>query len=114
MKNSITDCWGRESISHVELNMIQLDSCIFKCWLTDNEGRRYDKEDGYQEYIGGILATPNKDSIEFFTKRVVEGGNEGLSPLLTLIKTNKNYFIYSLLTSPPHNGIVEMPLQKLE
>lgn len=112
--NDVIDGWGRESTSHVELNMIKPDSCIFKSWLADNKGKRYGKDDNYQEYIGGIFATPNNDSIEFFTKRIIEGGNEHLSPLLTLIKKKNGYFISSFITSPPHNGIVEMPLEKIK
>ncbi|OCA77450.1 hypothetical protein BBI01_03065 [Chryseobacterium artocarpi] len=112
--SDIIDGWGRESIHYAELDIIQPDSCVFKSWLADNNGNRYNKNDNYQEYIGGILATTHKDSIEFFTKRIVEGGNEGLSPLLTLIKRKNEYFIYSFLTSPPHNGIMEMPIQKIK
>lgn len=112
-ENDVIDGWGRESISYAELNMVNPDSCIFKSWLADSKGKRYSKDDNYQEYIGGIYATANKDSIEFFTKKIVEGGNEDLSPLLTLIKRKNEYFISSFLTSPPHNGIIEMPLQKI-
>lgn len=110
----VTDGWGRESISYAELDIIKPDSCIFKGWLTNTNGIRYIKDDGYFEYIGGIYATVNKDSIEFFTKRVIEGGNEDLSPLLTLIKRKNEYFISSFITSPTHNGIIEMPLQKIK
>ncbi|MDM1557256.1 hypothetical protein HX126_22140 [Chryseobacterium indologenes] len=112
--NDVIDGWGRESISYAELNMVNPDSCIFKSWLADNKGKRYGKDDNYQEYIGGIFATTNKDSIEFFTKRIIEGGNENLSPLLILIKRKNEYFISSFITSPPHNGIIEMPLQKIQ
>ncbi|WP_250255089.1 hypothetical protein [Chryseobacterium sp. Marseille-Q3244] len=112
--NDVIDGWGRESISYAGLNMIKPDSCIFKSWLADNKGKRYNKDDNYQEYIGGIFATANKDSIEFFIKRIIEGGNENLSPLLTLIKRKNKYFISSFLTSPPHNGIIEMPMQKIK
>ncbi|WP_336963373.1 hypothetical protein [Chryseobacterium contaminans] len=66
--NDVIDGWGRESTSHAELNMIKPDSCIFKSWLADNKGKRYGKHDNYQEYIGGIFATPNNDSIEFLPK----------------------------------------------
>lgn len=52
--------------------------------------------------------------ILLLTKRIIEGGNYNLSPLLTLIKRKDGYFIYSFLTSPPHNGIVEMPIQKIK
>ncbi|MDM1557254.1 MULTISPECIES: hypothetical protein [Chryseobacterium] len=93
--------------------MIKPDSCIFKSWGVDNKGKRHNKDGNYQEYIGGIYATANKDSIEFFTKRIVEGGNEDLSPLLTVIKRKNEYFISSFLTSPPHNGIIQMSLQKI-
>lgn len=54
--------------------MIRPDSCTFKSWLADHKGKRYHKDDNYQEYIGGIYATISKDSIEFFTKRIIEGG----------------------------------------
>lgn len=112
--DGIIDGWGRESIFYAELNMIKPDSCIFKSWLADSNGKRYNKNDNYQEYIGGIYATTNKDSIEFFTKRIIVGGNKDLSPLLTLTKNNKEYFIHSLITSPPHNGVIEMPIEKLK
>lgn len=105
---------GTSSDLIVNVNLIKPDSCIFKSWLSNNKGKRYTKDDNYQEYIGGIFATTNRDSIEFFTKRIIEGGNENLSPLLTLIKRKNEYFIYSFLTSPPHNGIVEMPIQKIK
>ncbi|REC61505.1 hypothetical protein DRF65_15035 [Chryseobacterium pennae] len=49
--------------------LIKPDSCIFKSWLADNKRKRYSKDDNYQEYIGGIFATANKDSIEFFYKK---------------------------------------------
>lgn len=114
MENDVTDGWGRESVSYIELNMIKPDSCIFKSWLADHKGKRYSKDDNYREYFGGIYATANKDSIEFFTKRIIVGGNQELAPLLTLTKNNKDYFIYSFLTSPPHNGIIQMPLEKSE
>lgn len=105
---------GRESTVFSELILIKPDSCIFKSWLADTNGKRYNEDDNYQEFIGGIYATSNRDSIEFYTKRVVSGGNNSLSPLLTLTKKNKNHFIYSLITSPPHNGIIEIPIEKLK
>lgn len=106
------DGWGRESISFSELSLIQPDSCVFKSWLADSRGQRYLTDDNYQEYVGGILATNDKDSIEFYTKKVVSGSNGSLSPLLSFTKTNKNYFIYSFITSPPNNGIIKMPIEK--
>ncbi len=113
-QENLTDGWGRESISFSEILLIKPDSCVFKSWLTDEGGVRYKKDDNYQEYVGGIYATANKDSIEFYTKSVVSGGNNSISPLLILIRSNENYFIYSLITSPPHNGIVEMPIKKIK
>lgn len=107
------DSWGRESISFSELTLIKPDSCIFKSWLSDEKGKRYEENDNYQEYIGEIYATPNKDSIEFYTKRVISGGNNSLSPLLTLTRIEENYFIYSLITSPPNNGVVKTTIIKL-
>ncbi|KMQ69267.1 hypothetical protein ACM39_04005 [Chryseobacterium sp. FH2] len=111
-QEDLTDAWGRESTSFSELTLIKPDSCIFKSWLADSKGKRYVKDDNYQEFIGGILATSSKDSIEFYTRKVVIGENNSLSPLLTLIKKNESYFVYSLITSPPHNGVVEMPIEK--
>jgi hypothetical protein len=108
------DALGRESTSFSELILIKPDSCIFKCWLADKEGRKYCNNDNYQEYIGGILATSNRDSIEFYTKRVVKGGNNSLSPLLTLTRNNCNYLIYSYITSPPNNGIIAISIKKLK
>ncbi|WP_146941065.1 hypothetical protein [Chryseobacterium hagamense] len=108
------DGWGRESTSLSQLILIKPDSCIFKSWLEDSDGKRYKKNDNYQEFIGGILATASKDSIEFYTKRVVAGSNNSLSPLFALSKNNKNYLIYSLLTSPPHNGIIGMTIIKVK
>lgn len=108
------DGWGRESVLFSELTLIKPDSCVFKNWLTDSKGKRYSKDDNYQEYIGAIIATPSKDSIEFYTKKVVNRGNNSLSPLLTLTKKNKTYYIYSLITSPTHNGVVEIPIEKQE
>ncbi len=106
------DGWERESTSFSELKLIAPDSCIFKSWLADERGNRYVKNDNYQEYIGGILATSDKDSIEFYTKRIVRGGNNSLSPLLSLTKSSNNYFIYSIITSPPNNGIIKMSIEK--
>lgn len=97
----------------INILLIKPDSCVFKSWLADEGGLRYKKDDNYQEYVGGIYATANKDSIEFYTKRVVSGGNNSLSPLLTLIRSNEDYFIYSLITSPPNNGIVRISIKKL-
>lgn len=77
------DGWGRESTSFSQLILIKPDSCIFKSWLVDGDGKRYKEDNNYQEFIGGILATASKDSIEFYTKRVTRGGNDSLSPLLT-------------------------------
>ena len=94
-QENLTDGWGRESIFFSEILLIKPDSCVFKSWLADEDGLRYKKDDNYQEYVGGIYATANKDSIEFYTKRVVSGGNNSLSPLLTLIRSNEDYFIYS-------------------
>lgn len=94
------------------MTLIKPDSCVFKSWIADENGKRYIKNDNYKEIIGGILATTNKDSIEFYSKRVISGENNTLSPLLTLTKNGKNYFIYSFITSPPSNGIVEMPIDK--
>lgn len=113
-QESVMDGYGRESISFSELYMIRPDSCILKSWLSDEEGNRYKQNDNYQEYIGGIYATENKDSIEFYTKKVIVGGNNSLSPLLTLSKNGRNFFIYSLLTSPSHNGIVKMEILKVK
>lgn len=112
-QENLTDGWGRESIFFSEILLIKPDSCVFKSWLADEDGLRYKKDDNYQEYVGGIYATANKDSIEFYTKRVVSGGNNSLSPLLTLIRSNEDYFIYSLITSPPNNGIVRISIKKL-
>lgn len=106
------DAWGRESILFAELNLIKPDASVFKTWLADSNGKRYSSNDNYQEYIGAILATPRKDSVVFYTQEVVSGGNGALSPLLILTKENEHYFIYSLITSPPHNGIVQVPIEK--
>ncbi|WP_149205768.1 hypothetical protein [Flavobacterium johnsoniae] len=111
-QDSQLDSWGRESVLIAELTLIKPDSCVFKSWIADENGKRYIKNDNYKEIIGGILATTNKDSIEFYSKRVISGENNTLSPLLTLTKNGKNYFIYSFITSPPSNGIVEMPIDK--
>ena len=100
-KNQL-DGWGRESNVISELYLITPDSVIFKSWLTDSNGLKYTENDNYQEFIGGVLATSRKDSIEFYTKRIVSGGNNSLSPLLTLTKKNNNYFVYSQLFSPNH------------
>ena len=108
------DGWGRESIAVSELILIKPDSCIFKTWLTDERGIRYAEDDNYQEFIGGILATKSKDSIEFYTKKVVVGGNNNLSPLLSVSRSGNNFSIYSLITSPPNNGIIPMPLIKMK
>jgi len=113
-ENDRIDRWGSESIFFSELTLIKPDSCIFKSWLADTNGKRYTKDDNYQEVIGGILATTDKDSIEFYTKKVIAGGNQSLSPLLTLKRKNNNYYIYSLITSPPNNGIVEIAIQKIK
>jgi len=113
-KDSNLDSWERESIFFSELNLIKPDSCIFKSWLADENGKRYIKDDNYQEFVGGILATQNKDSIEFYTKRVVSGGNNSLSPLLILTEENKKHFIYSLITSPANNGIIKIPIEKVK
>lgn len=107
------DGWGRESIAFSELILLKPDSCIFRNWLADKDGIRYEDDDNYQEYIGGILATNSKDSIEIYTKRVITGGNNSLSPLLTLSKKGNSYYIYSLITSTPNNGLIKMPLKKL-
>jgi hypothetical protein len=111
-QDSQLDGWGRESILIAELTLIKPDSCVFKSWIADENGKRYIKNDNYKEIVGGILATTNKDSIEFYSKRVIKGENNTLSPLLTLTKNGKNHFIYSFITSPPNNGIVEMPIDK--
>lgn len=111
-QEGIIDGWGRESISFSELYLIKPDSCVFKSWLADENGKKYKENDNYQEIIGGIYATEKKDSIEFYTKIIVAGGNNSISPLLTLVKNKKNYSIYSLLTSPANNGIVKMEVIK--
>ena len=113
-QNGQMDGWGRESIAVSELILIKPDSCIFKTWLTDERGIRYAEDDNYQEFIGGILATKSKDSIEFYTKRVVVGGNNNLSPLLSVSRSGNNFSIYSLITSPPNNGMMAMPLIKIK
>lgn len=113
-QNDQIDGWGRESIAVSELILIKPDSCVFKTWLTDERGIRYAENDNYQEFIGGILATKSKDSIEFYTKRVVVGGNNNLSPLLSVSSSGNNFSIYSLITSPPNNGIIAMPLIKVK
>lgn len=113
-QNSQMDGWGRESIAVSELILIKPDSCIFKTWLTDERGIRYAEDDNYQEFIGGILATKSKDSIEFYTKRVVVGGNNNLSPLLSVFRSGNNFSIYSLITSPPNNSMTAMPLIKIK
>ena len=113
-QNGQMDGWGRESIAVSELILIKPESCIFKTWLTDERGIRYAEDDNYQEVIGGILATKSKDSIEFYTKRVVVGGNNNLSPLLSVSRSGNNFSIYSLITSPPNNGMMAMPLIKIK
>ena len=115
IKDIGTDAWDRESISKTEVNLIKPDSCIFRFWLEDTEGRRYEKDDNYTEIQGVILPTLNRDSIEFITKKILSGnGNQSISPLLSITKEGENYFIYSIITSPPHNGLVKMPIQKVE
>lgn len=112
-QEKLTDGWGRESISFSELILIKPDSCVFKSWLADEDGLRYKKDDNYQEYVGGIYATADIDSIEFYTKKILSGGNNSLSPLLSLKRNNKDYFIYSLITSPPNNGIIRVSIKKM-
>lgn len=106
------DGWGRESTSISELLLIKPDSCVFKSWLTDEKGKRYSENDNFQEYLGVIYATMNKDSIEFYTKKVIVGGNNSLSPLLTITKDYKDFYVYSIITSPPNNGIIKMKIDK--
>ncbi len=86
VEENLLDGWGRESNVISELYLIAPDNVIFKSWLTDSNGYKYTENDNYQEFLGGILATSSKDSIEFYTKKVVSGGNNSLSPLLTLTK----------------------------
>lgn len=112
-QENLIDGWGRESISFSELYLIKPDSCIFKSWLADEDGKKYKQDDNYLEILGGIYSTEKKDSIEFYTKRVVSGGNNSLSPLLTLTTHNNSFFIYSMITSPPNNGVVKMAVKKL-
>ncbi|MGV0964673.1 hypothetical protein [Empedobacter falsenii] len=97
-KNKL-DGWGRESNVISELYLITPDSVIFKSWLTDSNGLKYTENDNYQEFIGGVLATSRKDSIEFYTKRIVSGGNNSLSPLLTVIKKQQLSYLQSITLS---------------
>jgi len=111
-QSDLIDGWGRESTSISELDLIKPDSCIFKSWLADANGKRYNKNDNYQEIIGSIYATTHKDSVEFYTKRIIAGSDNSFSPFLSLVRNNLDYSIYSFFTSPPHNGIIKMPINK--
>lgn len=54
----------------------------------------------------------NKDSIEFYTKRVITGGNNSLSPLLSITKDYGGFYVYSIITSPTNNGIIKTEIEK--
>ncbi|MEC5395841.1 hypothetical protein [Bergeyella sp. RCAD1439] len=112
VQEDLIDGWGRESMCFTELVLIAPDSCIYRSWLADENGKRYAKEDNYQEYVGGMVATSEKDSIEFYTKKVLAGGNNTLSPLLTLTKSNDKFYLHSVLIPNSRDEIHKISVDK--
>lgn len=112
LKEENIDAWGRESVSNVKIELLKPNKCIYESWLSGVEGVEYEENSNRYKIIGGVQINSTHDSLSFYSSKFLIGESMNLSPVFTLIKRNGNYFISSILTSPPHNGIVEMPIMK--
>lgn len=101
-----------EFIVFTKLNLIKNDSCIFENWFEKKEDKKQ-KKNNYVKIVGKLyFASDNNSKIEFMENKVLEGQSPNLSPVFLLKKTNNEFLINSFLTSPPHNGIIDMPIIK--
>lgn len=109
-----TDNAANDYILKAFLRLNKPDYCVLETWYEKPNGK---KKYNYVKIVGSILKADTKDNlkIEFYEGKTLIGNSPNLSPILTLYRENNgDYFIESFLTSPPHNGIVKMPIQRIE
>lgn len=105
---------GISSDLKANINLIKSDSCILESWFEDPNDEQHNKN-GYLKMLGHIYVSDDKNlKIIFLENTILNGESPNLDPVFTLINKKNQFYIESFLTSPPHNGIVEMPLQKVK
>ncbi|VEH21150.1 Uncharacterised protein [Chryseobacterium nakagawai] len=105
---------GISSDLKAKINLIKSDSCVFESWFEDPNDEQYNKN-GYLKLLGHIYVSDDKNlKIIFLENTVLNGESPELDPVFTLINKKNEFYIESFLTSPPHNGIIEMPIQKIK
>ncbi|SIS64973.1 hypothetical protein SAMN05421786_101740 [Chryseobacterium ureilyticum] len=103
---------GISSDLKANINLIKSDSCVFESWFEDPNDEQHNKN-GYLKMLGHIYVSDDKNlKIIFLENTILNGGSPNLDPVFTLINKKNQFYIESFLTSPPHNGIIEMPIQK--
>lgn len=94
------------------VNLIKSDSCVFESWFEDPNDEKHHKNE-YLKLLGHVYVSDDKNlKIIFLENKALNGESPNLDPVFTLINKNNKFYIESFLTSPPHNGIIEMPIQK--
>lgn len=114
LSNEYVDAWGRESLSNVRIRLNEPNDCIYESWLSSLENVEYKENSNRYKILGGMQINASHDSLSFYSSEYLIGESMNLAPVFTLIKKENRYFISSILTSPPHNGIIEMPIEKVE
>lgn len=107
-----TDNEYNEYNFHSKINLIKPDSSYFEYWYEIKESNSNDKKN-HTKIFGKIYpSSENNTKIQFSENKMIIGDSPEQSPVFTLINKQNTYFILSFLTSPPHNGTIEMPVVK--
>ena len=107
-----SDMEYNEFIVFTKLNLIKQDSCIFENWFENKEDKKQ-KKNNYVKIIGKLyFASDNNSKIEFMENKIFKGESPNLSPVFSLKKNNNQFLINSILSSPPNNGVIDMPISK--
>lgn len=104
---------GISSDLKANINLIKSDSCVFESWFENPNDEQHNKNE-YLRLLGHVYVSDDKNfKIIFLENIVLNGESPSLDPVFTLIKKKNQFYIESFLTSPPHNGIIEMPIEKI-
>lgn len=103
-----------EFVFNSEINLIKSDSCYFEYWYEIKDKKPIIKNNHTKIFGRLYPSSDNNCKVQFFENKMIIGISPEQSPVFTLINKEGKFYISSILTTPPHNGIVEMPLDKNE
>lgn len=114
LSNEYIDGWGRKSLSNIKITLNEPNNCIYESWLTNLENIEYVENNNRYKIVGGVQINASHDSLSFYSSEYLLGESMNLAPVFVLIKNKGNYYVSSILTSPPNNGIIEIPIEKVK